>query len=107
MSEPAHDPAQSDGEGRNLPVPASVPEARPIETPEGGEVQRRLLASLPAPAVAAAGGFVMGVATWVLVRVLRRERRSPIAAGRRRARKSIEVAATRSFLVDVHVLKQR
>jgi hypothetical protein len=60
--------------------------------------------------VAATGGFLLGVATFVLVKVLRRPR-----AGRRlaaRGRKSrrgqrVEIANTRSFLVDVHLLKDR
>jgi hypothetical protein len=107
MSEPAHDSAQPDaGEVRHLPVPAPVPEARPIERPpEGGQLQR-FLASLPAPAVAAAGGFVMGVVTWMAVRVLRRGGRRSKLPGKR-GRRGVEVAATRSFLVDVHLLKDR
>jgi hypothetical protein len=108
MSEPAHDPVQpEEGEVRHLPVPSSVPEARPIERPAraGGRLQA-FIASLPAPAMAAAGGFVMGMVTWVAVRVLRGDRRRAVLA-RRRGRKSVEVAATRSFLVDVHLLKDR
>jgi hypothetical protein len=109
MPEPAHDPIQPDeGEVRHLPVPAPVPEARPVERvapPQGGALQT-WLSSLPAPAVAAAGGFVMGMVTWVAVRVLRGDRRRS-ALARRRSRKSVEVAATRSFLVDVHLLKDR
>jgi hypothetical protein len=110
MPEPAHDPIQPDeGEVRHLPVPAApVPEARPIEPPatQPGTGLQAWLASLPAPAVAAAGGFLMGVVTWVAVRVLRGDRRRA-ALARRRGRKSVEVAATRSFLVDVHLLKDR
>jgi len=110
MPESAHDPIQPDeGELRHLPVHAPVAEARPVERPAdrpGGALQA-WLASLPAPAVAAAGGFVMGVVTWVAVRVLRGGGRRGAALGRRRGRKSVEVAATRSFLVDVHLLKDR
>jgi hypothetical protein len=110
MSEPAHDhdvqPEES--EVRHLPVPSSVPEARPIErpVPPGGGGLQGFIASLPAPAVAAAGGFLMGMVTWVAVRVLRGDRRRA-AIARRRGRKTVEVAATRSFLVDVHLLKDR
>jgi hypothetical protein len=64
-------------------------------------------ASLPAPAVAAAGGFIMGVATWVAVRVLRGGRRRSLVRGGRRGRRGVEVASSRSFLVDVHLLKDR
>ena len=107
MTDPARDPLQPDGgEVRHLPVPAPIPEARPIERTPRGELQR-VLTSLPAPAVAAAGGFVMGVITWVAVRVLRRGRGRSVVPGRRRGRRGVEVAATRSFLVDVHVLKDR
>jgi hypothetical protein len=107
MSDPAHDPMPSDeGEVRHLPVPSSVPEARPIERPSQAGGLQGFLSSLPAPAVAAAGGFLMGVVTWVAVRVLRGDRRRS-AIARRRGRKGVEVAATRSFLVDVHLLKDR
>ena len=93
---------------RHLPVPASVAEARPVQPPvsQPGSGLQAWLVSLPAPAVAAAGGFLMGVVTWVAVRVLRGDRRRA-ALARRRGRKSVEVAATRSFLVDVHLLKDR
>ena len=55
-------------------------------------------------AVVAATGFAAGVATIVVVRShpLRRLRR-----GRRRRRDVGRVVATRSFLVDVHVLSDR
>jgi hypothetical protein len=53
-------------------------------------------------------GFLAGVTAWVLVRVLRRSRGSSAvrSLGRRRSR-GIEVTGTRSFLVDVHLLKER
>jgi hypothetical protein len=108
MSDAAHDPIQpDDAEVRHLPVPSSVPEARPIEParPAGGGLQA-FLSSLPAPVVAAAGGFLMGVVTWVAVRVLRGDRRRS-AIARRKGRRGVEVASSRSFLVDVHLLKDR
>jgi hypothetical protein len=107
MSDAAHDPMPADEEEvRHLPVPSNVPEARPIERPPQGGGLQQFLRSLPAPAVAAAGGFLMGVATWVAVRILRGDRRRS-AIARRNKRKGVEVAATRSFLVDVHLLKDR
>lgn len=78
---------------RPLPVLA---EPRPI--------QRRPEVSLPAAVAAATGGFLLGIATFVLVRVLRRPRPASIRLGRR---KKAEVAASRSFLVDIHLLKDR
>ena len=74
-------------------------EPRPVERPR--EV------SLPAALTAATGGFLAGLATFVLVRVLRRPRS---AAARRLGRRSagrVEVVASRSFLVDIHLLKDR
>ena len=88
MAEPA--------DTRHLPVPVS--ETRVIERPA--------VAPLPAPLVAATGGFVAGVATFMLVRVLRRPRRSALKLGGRRKANRIEIAGSRSFLVDVHVLKR-
>ena len=66
--------------------------------------------SLPAAVVAATGGFLVGVATFLLIRVLRRPRAGRALASRRRKNRrgeSVEVAATRSFLVDIHLLKDR
>jgi hypothetical protein len=57
---------------------------------------------------AATGGFLLGVATFVLVRVLRRPRPGRLSAGRKGRRgERIDIATTRSFLVDVHLLKER
>ena len=64
---------------------------------------------LPAPVVAAAGGAVVGAVAYVLLRVLRRPARSrgTLRLGRgRRGRRAIEITGSRSFLVDVHVLKR-
>jgi len=74
-------------------------EPRPIERPDP--------ASLPAVVAAGTVGFFAGVLAWTLVRVLRRPRgsRGVGALGRRRAR-GVEIAGTRSFLVDVHLLKR-
>jgi hypothetical protein len=88
----------ADVEDRPLPILAS--EARPIEF---------VRPSLPATVAAATGGFLLGVAAFVAVRVLRRPRRprrSRVARGARRGER-IDVAATRSFLVDVHLLRDR
>ncbi len=64
-------------------------------------------AALPAPVVAATGGFLAGIATFVLVRVLRGRHGSRSLARRRVGRgRDLEVASTRSFLVDVHLLKR-
>ena len=91
------DPETQQGDVRPLPVLA---EPRPVE--------RARPVSLPAAVAAATGGFLLGVATFVLVKLLRRPqpRRLRLASGRGRGRR-IDVAASRSFLVDVHMLKDR
>ena len=92
MSEP--EPAQV----RHLPVPVEAPETRVVD--------RIQAAPLPAPIVAATGGFLAGVATFLLVRVIRRPRRAALKQPGRKRGNRIEIAGSRSFLVDVHVLKR-
>ena len=99
MPEPAESPVPTDGEPRPLPVLA---DAQVLDRP--------LPVALPAAVVAATGGFLLGVATFVLVKVLRRPRAgSRLAARGRKSRRGqrVEIANTRSFLVDVHLLKDR
>jgi hypothetical protein len=88
-------------EARPLPMPAEAGDAQPV-------VARR--ATLPATVAAAGGGLVLGIAAFVALRVLRRPHVARSVARRRRrliARKrGVEVAASRSFLVDVHLLKR-
>ena len=78
----------------NLPVLA---EPRPIE--------RRPVVSVPAAVAAATGGFLLGIATFVMMRVLRRPKPVALRLGKRR--KKADIAASRSFLVDIHLLKDR
>jgi hypothetical protein len=92
--------------GVSLEAPVQTGEVRPVE-PMGAVLDRPLRIQLAVPVVAAAGGFLAGVATWVMVRVLRR-RRDPARSrggllGRRQRR---DVVASRSFLVDVHLLRR-
>ena len=98
------DPSIEDGqiaEVRRLPLPA---DAGPTE------LDRNRTVALPATVVAATGGFLLGVAAFVAMRLLRR----PSAArslARRRSRltgrgSGVDVQSTRSFLVDVHLLKR-
>jgi hypothetical protein len=99
MPEPSALPdPQGEADLRPLPVLA---EPRPVERPR--EV------SLPAAVAAATGGFLLGIATFVLVRVLRRPRSAATLRLRRGAARGrrVDVAASRSFLVDVHLLKDR
>jgi hypothetical protein len=98
MPEPLPDPQRHEADVRPLPVLA---EPRPVERPRP--------VALPAAVAAATGGFLLGVATFVLVKILRRSRGvSSLRLGRGRGRgKRVEVAASRSFLVDIHLLKDR
>jgi hypothetical protein len=99
VPEPAESAAPSGGQNRPLPVLA---EPRALDRPQP--------ASVPAAVVAAAGGFLVGVAAFLLIKVLRRPRAGRALASRRRKSRrgeSVEVAATRSFLVDIHLLKDR
>ena len=86
----------------SLPVLSEVNEVRPVEAPPMTLAQR--VVALPAPVLAATGGFLVGVATFVLYR-LRHPRSRKIRVGGRSGKK-IEVAESRSFLVDIHLLKR-
>ena len=57
-------------------------------------------------AVVAAGSFAVGAATAVVV-AHRRAQRATAKASRRRGKGALDVAATRSFLVDVHLLNRK
>ena len=105
------------GYTRPMPEPAALPEPEheaEVRPPAGagraaaGAARRRSV-TVPAAIAAATGGFLLGVATFVLVRILRRPRveRTRGAVARTRGGKKVDVAATRSFLVDVHLLKDR
>lgn len=84
----------------SLPVLSEVNEVRPVEPPM--TLAQRIVA-LPAPVLAATGGFLAGVATFVLFRL--RPSRRKLKIGSRRGKK-IEIAESRSFLVDIHLLKR-
>jgi hypothetical protein len=92
---------EAEGDDRDLPVLNG--EVRPIE--------RAAEPVLPAPALAATGGFLAGIATLVLVRILRRSAHRGARRGigirrSKRGERSLEIAGSRSFLVDVHMLKR-
>jgi hypothetical protein len=90
------------------PDPQRQADVRPLPVlAEPRAVERPRERPLPSAVVAATGGFLAGIATFVLVRLLRRPRSAAsLRLGRRRG-KRVEVAASRSFLVDVHLLKDR
>jgi len=108
VSEPessAPEPVEIDGE--------LVADVRPLPVPLDagtGELDHGPQATLPATVAAATGGFMLGVAAFMLLRLFRRpaaarrvtRKRRKVIAGRR----GMDVAETRSFLVDVHLLKR-
>ncbi len=88
-------------EVRRLPLPAGS---------EAGALERSRTVAVPATVVAAAGGFLMGVAAFVALRILRRPGTAR-SLTRRRGRltnrgRAVDVQGTKSFLVDVHLLKR-
>jgi hypothetical protein len=89
-----------------LPVLAEV---RPIEREPGTELDRPLAPSLPVQAAAvAATGFVAGAATVALARRRAARKANPSLKRRRRKRADlVDVVASRSFLVDIHLLNPR
>jgi hypothetical protein len=92
---------------RPLPVLAEV---RPVESGDDPRALEQLRpVPLPVAVAVATGGFLLGVATFVLVRVLRRPHTARRLRGSRNGKRGrgIEVAGSRSFLVDVHLLKDR
>jgi hypothetical protein len=108
----APEPA-SEAEGaevRHLPVVADGV-ARPVGPDSASTELEPYRPLAPAAIVAAAGGFLAGVAAFFIVRVLRRKPSSALGArrgalGRRRKNQLPEIAASKSFLVDIHLLKR-
>ena len=99
------EPTEVDGE--------LVAEARPLPTPFGAgssELGELPPPGLPATVAAATGGFVLGVAAFMLMKLLRRPAAARSLTRRRRrliaGRRGSDVIDTRSFLIDVHVLKR-
>ncbi|HEX2161492.1 MAG TPA: hypothetical protein VHF88_06700 [Thermoleophilaceae bacterium] len=90
-----------------------VVEARPLPVAGGAESAQAIATrkvSLPATVAAASGGFVLGVAAFMLARVVRRPGAARSVSRRRRRmlakQRGVDIAASRSFLVDVHLLKR-
>jgi hypothetical protein len=115
MSEPSFDgEPPPDPTADRLEAPASEPEVEIVDglpvLAEVRTVERVSPASLPAvqAAAAAATGFVAGAATvaWVKRRAARKAARNG-RGGSRRAADMRPIAATRSFLVDVHVIAKQ
>lgn len=97
---PEHPEGDGQPDGRHLPVLAAT-QARALEP----------LRATPASelAVAATGGFLAAFGALLVMRLLRGAGSRPALGPRLGARKrgtSLEVVGTRSFLVDVHLLRR-
>jgi len=93
-------PALDDGDAIDAsarPLPAKVAEPSEISVWRG---------DVRTAALAAAGGLVAGAATVAVVRATRGSSRRPAKRSRPKQR-PVNVVASRSFLVDVHVLGDR
>ncbi len=99
-------------DGELVPEDEQVVEARVLPAVAESEPTTAIATrkvSLPATVAAAGGGMVLGVAAFMLLRVLRRPSAARSVARRRRRlqkRQGVDIAASRSFLVDVHLLKR-
>lgn len=96
---------RGNGELRQLPAVVRPAGVRIVEPAGPRTLAAGRAPALPVPLVAAAGGFLVGLATWVLARALRPRPRA-LAIRRSRRRRELEVTGSRSFLVDVHLLKR-
>ncbi len=90
---------------RHLPARVEPPGEDALEPVGGRTLAPPRESALPAPLAAAAGGFLAGLATWVLVRALRPRGRG-LALRRSRRERTLAITGSRSFLVDVHLLKR-
>jgi hypothetical protein len=88
---------------------APVPDQAAVPDPEHeAEVRPLPVLAEPRPIERRAEVSLVGVATFLLVRILRRPRgAASLRLGGGRRGKKVDVAASRSFLVDIHLLKDR
>jgi hypothetical protein len=108
------EPTEGQGSGedaseeRHLPVPAgeSQPARGEVLDPAESALDRLRAGPLAGPALAAAGGFMIGFATFITARLLRGRGGRRLLARRRRRSLERQIESSRSFLVDVHVLRR-
>lgn len=93
------DPAEPTADILPVPRSAALPEAREVRALDA---RRESDLAMRNVAVATAGGVVAGAATIVLVRAAQKIAKPAPGLARRRRK---DVVASRSFMVDVHMLK--
>jgi len=87
-------------------TPSEDAEVRPLPVRrKGGDVELR--SEVTTAALAAAGGVVAGAATVAVVRAIGAVSRANRGRVVTKGRKPAKVVASRSFLVDIHVLGDR
>ncbi len=91
------------GSAADVELEAEAPRPLPEKRSSGSEVDV-WRGEVRTAAIAAAGGIVAGAATVAAVRAISRPEKQSRKGIIRRGRKSQNVVASRSFLVDVHVL---
>ena len=110
MTEPTEGRGSGEGasEERHLPAPASEtqPARGEVLDPSASALDRLRAGPLAGPALAAAGGFLIGFATFLTARLLRGGGGKRLLARRRRRSLERQIESSRSFLVDVHVLRR-
>ena len=84
------------------------PETRPLPARAGGDAELAVWGGeVKSAALAAAGGLVAGAATVAVVRAARSTPSKRRRRGILRRERPQQVVASRSFLVDVHLLGQK
>jgi hypothetical protein len=103
---PSEDSAP-DEEGGERPLPVAAPaRGEVVDAPPVDLLERIAEGPFAGPALAAAGGFFAGFATFVAARVLRARGARRLVGRRRRRAVERQIESSRSFLVDVHVLRR-
>ncbi len=98
---------QGTPEERDLPAVAQPEPARgEVVDASAGPIERLGAGPLAAPALAAAGGFLVGFVTFIAARILRGRGGRRLVARRRRRALERQIESSRSFLVDVHMLRR-
>ena len=97
-----------DAEAIEEPARSAEPDAptRPLPARRQGSDVDAWRGEVRSAAIAAAGGVVAGVATVAVAKAAGAAVRRPRSRPRRRAKRerAVDVVASRSFLIDVHVL---
>jgi hypothetical protein len=107
MTEPTERAEEDGAQDRQLIVAAG--DAHPVRGEVVGPasaLERLGAGPLARPALAAAGGFLVGFVSLLAARILRGPGGRRLMARRRRRSLERQIESSRTFLVDVHLLKR-